>query len=419
MRVNWMRRIDVWCGVPICFILTMWRRLAGDFERAEVSVPAGDLPKRILFVQTAEMGSLVLALPAVRYVQSRYPGSTAYALVFTQLRDCVSAIGFVPDARVFTIDPSSLFTIARDSLRFIRHARKVGIDTVVNFEMFARFGAMLSYLSGARRRAGLHAFGQPGLYCGDLLTHRVIYNPHIHTAEMFLTIARALDEPTSDVPMGKMPRAGSLKPSLTGVRIETDARRMRQHLEGLQPAIAGKRLIVVNPNASQLIPIRRWPIDYYAELVRRLLDDGSNAVVLTGTASEHADTRYITQRVTGDALIDLAGKTTIRDLLDLYAAAEVLVTNDSGPAQLAALTGIEICVFFGPETPRLYQPLVAEARCTVLYSEYACSPCVSAFNQRRTECNDNQCLKVIDVETAVRAVTAALERRLIAAPAGS
>jgi hypothetical protein len=73
------------------------------------------------------------------------------------------------------------------------------------------------------------------------------------------------------------------------------------------------------------------------------------------------------------------------------------VTNDSGPAQLAALTDVNILVFFGPETPALYRPIADPDRCHVLYSHYACSPCVTAFNQRRTECTDNVCLKSIAV----------------------
>jgi ADP-heptose:LPS heptosyltransferase len=406
-----MRRIDRWCGVPICFLLTLWRRAAGVFGTRETVAE----PRQVLFIQTAEMGSLVLAMPAVRHLRESYPDCGVHVLVFSHLRESVSAIGLAPDDHVLTIDPSSLLTLARDTIRFARAARLRRIDTVVNLEMFARFGAILGFISGAHTRAGFHAFGQPGLYCGDLLTHRVIYNPHVHTAEALLTIARALAEPVTDVPMGKLPPGRRIAIP----RVSTSAEVRRQVLDRLAsacPAARGKRLIVVNPNASQLIPIRRWPIEAYAALVAALLQDPDNACVITGTAAEQADAKFIVDRVRSDRVIDLAGKTSVRDLLDLYNVADLLVTNDSGPAQLAALTSVHIMVFFGPETPRLYRPLADPERCTVLYSHYACSPCVSAFNQRTTDCTNNLCLKTIDVASVHAAAAAVLSRRRVETP---
>ena len=410
-----MRRIDRVCGVPICFLLTIWRRMVSAFSG---DAPPEGAPRQILLIQTAEMGSLVLALPAIRYLRERFPGCAIHVLVFRHLGESVSAIGLASAEHVLTIDPSSLWTIGRDTLRFMSDARHRRIDTIVNFEMFARFGAILSYLSGARRRAGFHAYGQAGLYCGDLLTHRVIYNPHVHTAEALLTIARSLEEPVADRPMGKLPQSGDLAVS----RVTTDpagARRMRDRLAAERPAILNRRLIVINPNASQLIPIRRWPLASYAELAAALLADPDNAIVLTGTAAEEADARFILERVASDRVVNLAGKTTVRDLLDLYNVADLLVTNDSGPAQLAALTNVHILVFFGPETPALYQPLADPGRITVMYSHFACSPCVTAFNQRRTDCNDNQCLKTIDVATVHHAAATVLAARGATMVAGS
>jgi ADP-heptose:LPS heptosyltransferase len=170
-----------------------------------------------------------------------------------------------------------------------------------------------------------------------------------------------------------------------------------------RPAAAGKRLIAINPNASKLISIRKWPLDRYAALVDRLLEDPRNACVITGVASERDDARAIAERVKSDRLVDLTGKTSLPELIDLYNVADLLVTNDSGPAHFAALTNLHIVVFFGPETPRLYAPLTD--RCTVLYSGFACSPCVSAFNQRRSVCTNNRCLTHISVDAVFEAVT--------------
>jgi len=70
------------------------------------------------------------------------------------------------------------------------------------------------------------------------------------------------------------------------------------------------------------------------------------------------------------------------------------------------LTTIHTVVFFGPETPQLYRPL--GKNCTVLYANYACSPGVSAYNQRRSPCQDNVCLQTIGVEEVYGTVRAIL-----------
>ena len=64
-----------------------------------------------------------------------------------------------------------------------------------NFETFmwafTRFTAMIGYLSGAATRVGFHRFHQEGLYTGDLFTHRVQYNPHLHTWQSLTVLVNA------------------------------------------------------------------------------------------------------------------------------------------------------------------------------------------------------------------------------------
>jgi ADP-heptose:LPS heptosyltransferase len=173
------------------------------------------------------------------------------------------------------------------------------------------------------------------------------------------------------------------------------------------PVADGRRLIVINPNASALLPLRKWPLDRYAMLVERLIQDPRNVCVVTGSASEREEARFILDRVKSDRVVDLTGKTSLRELIDLFNVADVLVSNDSGPAQFASLTDVHAFVFFGPETPARYGPL--SDRCVPLYASYACSPCVTAFNQRRSPCKDNLCVQHFDVETVAQLVTSRLE----------
>jgi ADP-heptose:LPS heptosyltransferase len=91
----------------------------------------------------------------------------------------------------------------------------------------------------------------------------------------------------------------------------------------------------------------------------------------------------------------------------LYCLADVLVTNDSGPAHFASLTTIRTVTLFGPETPLLFAALTPRNK--PLWAGIACSPCVSAVNNRQSACTNNVCMQRISVEQVFEAVAASYQ----------
>lgn len=400
MNPDSMRKIDFWAGVPLCFFITRWYKLQRFLGLKDPQYAR--LPQNVLFIELAEMGSTVLAYPAFRLLKELYPRASIHFLTFKQNAATADIIDLIPHENVLTIDSSSIWKFISGTASAALAARRRRIDTVVNLEMFARYSTILSYLSGAPKRVGLHRFYQEGLYTGDFLTHKLGYNPHIHTAEMFLALVRALAEPKTDIPLGKFSiAAAGNKNTLELPKVKTEEaekKRMWEKLKQVNSDISEKsRLVLLNPNASKLIEVRKWPMLNYAALARKIIaEHGDVYIVITGSQSEYGEGEFLKGMAQSTRVLNLAGKTTLRELIDLFNISEVLITNDSGPAHFASLTNIHIMVFFGPETPLLYKPL--SDNCTVLYANYACSPCVSAYNQRRTPCNANKCLEAIEQE---------------------
>ncbi len=92
----------------------------------------------------------------------------------------------------------------------------------------------------------------------------------------------------------------------------------------------------------------------------------------------------------------------------LFHIASLLITNDGGPGQFAALTPVPVIVFFGPETPALYGPL--NTGTTVMNVQLSCAPCLTAYNHRNSPCDgDNICLKSIRVEDVLAKAREVLE----------
>jgi ADP-heptose:LPS heptosyltransferase len=153
----------------------------------------------------------------------------------------------------------------------------------------------------------------------------------------------------------------------------------------------------LNPNASDLLPLRRWPPQRYVELARRLLEHFPEINIgFTGAPEEAGETARLVKEVNSPRCVCLGGKTTLRELMVLYTLAKILVTNDSGPAHFAALTPIHVIALFGPETPRLFA--AGGPRHHALWMGLDCSPCVSAYNNRQSPCRDNVCMKQITVD---------------------
>jgi len=403
MNVDNMRRIDHWVGVPLCAAATLLVRLRDAF-RPRAARPL----RRILFVELSEMGTTILAEPAMGKARTQC-GADLFFAIFKRNAGSLDLLRTFPRANVFTISDKSLFALARDTLAFLRWCRRNDIDTVVDLELFSRFTALLSGLSGAERRVGFYRFHNEGLYRGEMLTHRVAYNPHLHIAKNFIALVDALTATAPTVPYAKTVIGDDqLKVALLPPTGEARAR-MLERIRALTPFDpAHQRLVLINPNASELLPHRRWMPERFAELIGRILAAHADVLVLiTGAPEERARAEELAQ-INGARSVSFAGHSALADLPALYAHASLMVSNDSGPAHFSAATGLPTIVLFGPETPKLYQPL---GMSRAIYAGLACSPCVTAHNHRKTACTDNVCMRAISVDQVYAAVA-----ELLAAP---
>jgi ADP-heptose:LPS heptosyltransferase len=385
--------IDRLVGVPLCAALTLVRRLLGDRfvpERVEI-------PRKVLFVKLAEQGSTVLAYPAIARAIQVVGRENVFFLVFEENRFILDAMGLIPPENVITIRHKHPFELAWQALLALMRVRRERLDAAVDLEFFARGSAILTFVSGARQRVGFHTFFGDGPYRGDLMTHRLAYNPYLHTSQIFLLMVAALEQP--------VPRSGKL--SIPVPQIEkwvpdfAPAAAEQEQVRSLLQRETGNdgepQIVLLNPNASDLLPLRKWSADRYVSLARRLLDAFPEIYIgLTGAPDEAGPIEAMVQEIGSSRCFSLAGKTTLRQLLVLYTLSELLITNDSGPAHFAAMTQVHTLTLFGPETPALFG--ARTPRAITIWQGLACSPCVNAYNNRQSSCTNNVCMQKITVD---------------------
>jgi ADP-heptose:LPS heptosyltransferase len=298
------------------------------------------------------------------------------------------------------LDDKSGLGLLRDIWRICRTLRRLPLDVVIDCELFSRISSLLSYLSGAHLRVGFTPHTQEGLYRGSFINRAIPYNPYQHISKQFLSLVDALE--CNTMPRNKAAPIRGL-PEQTELSVEFEAAELiayQQKLHSDHPALTPGKVVLIYAGGG-ILPERAWPASYYAKIASGLCDAGYS-VGLIGLRDDAILAKELCHLVSQQACVDLTGYTkSIRELLMLFHAARLLITNDGGPGHFASLTPIHTMVFFGPETGRLYGPLGPRAQ--ILESGIACSPCLSAYNHRLTFCDgDNQCLKRIAPEPVLR-----------------
>jgi len=381
--------MDYWFGRPACWVLTTVFKL----KRIFVKKNRIEHTRKILFIKLFGIGSIVLALPAIKALEEDYPDSEIFFLTFKGNEEILRLTGVVDEKNIFTVRTGRITLLIRDLLTCVPLLVKEKIDIAIDMEFFSRFTAILSFFIRSRYRIGFYGFHTEGLKRGSFINFPIQYNHTIHTARAFFTLLKPLGitgEKFNPTPP-QIPASVNFHEKIIEILSEVTP---TADLSAL------RKWMIINPNTSDLIELRKWPESNFSEVANYLLEQFKDlGVIFIGSPSESKVVESIMGMMQSDNLkrtFNTLGKTSIRDLLDLFYFAELFLTNDSGPAHLASLTNIPMVVLFGPETPDLYAPLGNRARC--LYLGLDCQPCVSTFNAKRSFCQENICLQEITPE---------------------
>lgn len=384
MKATTIKWLDRKLGVPLCFVLSLFNSLTPNKRKS---------PEKIVFIKLIEQGASVLAYSALKYSVQKYGKENVYFLVFSENRFILDQLEIVDPKNVIEIKQDSFLSFLKDIFAALFRLRRLKIDSCVDLEFFSRASAILAFLMGAKNRVGLHRFQGEQPYRGNLISHRLIYNPYLHVSKYYLLMCRALEEEGSKEPLLKIPTE-SLDVTHPQLSISESKLIAVRDKFGLKQ---NRQKVILNPNASDMLPLRKWEKSKFGELASQLSKSSAEVqIIFTGLEKERADIEELIQKHSLENAVNLAGNTSFPELMALYEASDLLVTNDSGPAHFASLYNIQILMLFGPESPYLFAPL--SDRVEVVYKHLACSPCVNVYNHRFSPCTNNVCMQEIGVD---------------------
>ena len=189
---------------------------------------------------------------------------------------------------------------------------------------------------------------------------------------------------------------GPLPPQLFVTPAELESARKKFGLEKVTRPVLG-----LNPGA-EYGPAKRWPLEKFITAAREVQQRTNCTWLVFGGPAEAALASRIESAIPSppSAILNLAGKTSLRELMALLKLCRVLLTNDTGPMHVAAALDTPVVVPFGSTSPALTGPgLPGNPRHHLLKSDAPCSPCFLR------ECPiDFRCMNGISVESVVEAV---------------
>jgi lipopolysaccharide heptosyltransferase I len=330
---------------------------------------------KILILKPSSLGDVVQSLPVLRLLKLHLPASQIYWWIDTKLAPLLEGdpdlAGVVRFHRRRWAAPQHWPEIVRS----IWWIRKQGFDWVIDLQGLMRSG-IFAWLANGGLTVGVDEprEGARGLY--DVVVQRP--SRQTHAVDWYLQVLPALGVPVH-WKFQWLPERPALAADLRQKWPMNAARWV-----GLQPGARWAN--------------KRWPVEYYAELLRDL---SAKRPELRFAVFGGEDERALGETITkagGERCLDLTGKLSLPEMVEWLRRIDLLVTNDTGPMHVAAALGKPVVAMFGPTTPLRTGPYRQLDH--VLQLQLPCVPCL---NSRCWYSKPMECLRALPPSAAVQA----------------
>lgn len=345
--------------------------LNGSFEASHGSAvvsrrrPALDAQnvQRILVSKLDHIGDFILCAPSFDLIRRSFPSAKITLLCGSWNQDMALRSGYFDEVICINIFNEIAEKTMGASLDFSKFSSVLGnlplFDIAIDFKLEDETREILNHVA-AKFKAGYETSRIP-VDLSLSLPHFTkkpwdsIDLEHHNSRVMYLLASAVVGEFT----VGR-----SLKEAAEA--IQTDA--------GCKLVLPPDAKVVVGINTGAGVSVKKWPLEYFAELIQSLIENYDAAVVLFGSKSESQDAQQLMKLVASPNLIDATGLISLPNFISVMKKVSLLIGNDTGSTHLAAAIGTQtICLFSGNGMLARFEPIGPQT--TTLYRPTACAPC--------------------------------------------
>jgi heptosyltransferase-2 len=337
--------------------------------RGDKRLPAERI-ERVLIRGTNWIGDVVMTLPAIAAIRKTWP----HARISILAKPWVGEVyRLSPDVdEIIPFEEPGRHAGIPGKWRLAGELRRYRFDCAILLQN-AIEAAILARLAGIPLRAGYNSDGR-----GLLLTHSVRRSQairEVHQIDYYREMVLALGCATAG-------RNVRLRPG-------TDYDETAKRLLGRFGIGENSPLIGIAPGAAYG-PAKKWLPERFAAVADRLIDAAGAQTVLFGSAGDTESTTAVA-RSARHPLVDIAGRTTLKEAMALIARCALFLSNDSGLMHVAGAMGIPTIAIFGSTNPATTSPVGEKS--VVIHHDIPCSPCLKPVCP-----TDFRCMKMIDVD---------------------
>ncbi|MCF7873293.1 MAG: lipopolysaccharide heptosyltransferase II [Candidatus Omnitrophica bacterium] len=338
---------------------------------------------KILLVEPNWLGDVILTTPAFKAIKEVYPKSFLAVVVARKAAPILENNPHID--KIFKLDEKKEERTIFSKIKFIKKIRTYQFDKA--FLLHRSFTkTLLVFLAKTKEIIGYN-YKKRSLLLSKKIP--VINKDSVHKQDYYLNILKIsginIDNKNCQVYLGKAEE---------------------KNLEKILPQanhLNGNYLIGINPHSNW--PPKDWPLSNYQKLIKKILNKYPNSTFFITSKNKQKNIPAIFTQF-GKKVIDLSGKTNLRQLACLYSQLDLVISGDSGPLHLAGAVGTKFIAIFGPTSPSCTKPINRTKGYLLFENDICPVPCY------QKNCPKNhQCMLKITPQTVAKTTLALLTKR--------
>jgi heptosyltransferase-2 len=282
-------------------------------------------PEKILIIQTAFPGDVILTLPLLQVLKRELPDSNIDFICIPKTAEILEGNPLINELIVYDKKKSGINGFSE----LIRKLRKAKYDILISPHRSFR-SSLISYFSDAKKTISFDKSAMSFLY-----NERVKYEQGMHEIQRNLSLLKPVGISEKNILPPELFISNAIKTKIT------------EYLQAknIQPE---NKFICIAPGSVWFT--KRYPKEKFTELCDLLLEKDFK-IFLTGGIADKSISEFILKNTINKNVIDATGEFSFKESAELISRAELLITNDSAPLHLANAVGTKVFAIFGATIP--------------------------------------------------------------------